>query len=164
MDMEEGYIKKLTKEEATAPAMHKWYLPHHPVLQPKKPEWIRRVCDATAKFQGSSLNSQLVSGLDLLNNLVGIFMSLSVDIEAKFHQVAIPEEDQASLWCQSPELVEMLNKTAFHLTKWISNEEEVIMQIPESERAPSIKVVQESIVTPMVSFGIPAHIVLSTKW
>ena len=76
-------------------------------------------------------------------------MSLSVNIEAMFNQVAIPEEDQASLCCQSPELVEMLNKTAFHLTKWISNEEEVIKQIQESERAPSIKVVQESIVTPM---------------
>ena len=228
MDMEEGYIKKLTKEEATAPAMHKWYLPHHPVLNPKKPEKVRRVCDAAAKFQGSSLNNQLLSGPDLLNNLVGIFMrfreekvALSGDIEAMFNQVAVPEEDQASLrflWRQSPEsltevyryvchifgakcaptsanyallrsaednekqfpnaafavkrnfymddffksvkssdqalelqqeLVEMLNKAAFHLTKRISNETEVIERIPEWERAPSIKVVEESIVMPM---------------
>ncbi|KAL9977438.1 hypothetical protein ACROYT_G014841 [Oculina patagonica] len=228
MDMEKGYIKKLTKEEVTAPAMRKWYLPHHPVVNPKKPEKVRRVCDAAAKFQGSSLNSQLLSGPDLLNNLVGIFMrfreekvALSGDIEAMFNQVAVPEEDQASLrflWRQSPEsptevyqyvrhifgakcaptcsnyallrcaednekqfpnaalavkrnfymddffksvkssdqalelqqeLVEMLNEAAFHLTKWISNEKEVIEQIPESERAPSIKVVEESIVMPM---------------
>ena len=47
------------------------------------------------------------------------------------------------------ELVEMLNKAAFHLIKWISNEKEVIEQIPESERVPSIKVVEESIVMPM---------------
>ena len=47
------------------------------------------------------------------------------------------------------ELVEMLNKAAFHLTEWISNEKEVIEQIPESERAPSINVVEESIVMPM---------------
>ena len=228
MDMEKGYIKRLTKEEATAPVMRKWYLPHHPVLNPKKPEKVRRVCDAAAKFQGSSLNSQLLSGPDLLNNLVGIFMrfreekvALSGDIEAMFNQVAVPEEDQACLrflWRQSPdlpievyqyvrhifgakcaptcsnyallrsaednekqfptaalavkrnfymddffksvkssdealelqkELVEMLNEAAFHLTKWISNEKEVIEQIPESERAPSVKVVEESIVMPM---------------
>jgi len=43
----------------------------------------------------------------------------------------------------------MLNKSTFHLTEWISNEKEVIEQIPESERAPSIKVVEESIVMPM---------------
>ena len=74
MDMEKGYIKTLTKEEATAPAMSIWYLPHHPVLNPKKPEKVCRVCDAATKFQGSSLNNQLLSGPDLLNNLVGIFM------------------------------------------------------------------------------------------
>ena len=217
MDMEKGYIKRLTKEETTAPVMRKWYLPHHPVLNPKKPEKVRRVCDAAAKFCP-----------DLLNNLVGIFMrfreekvALSGDIEAMFNQVAVPEEDQACLrflWRQSPdlptevyqyvrhifgakcaptcsnyallrsaednekqfpsaalavkrnfymddffksvkssdealelqkELVEMLNEAAFHLTKWISNEKEVIEQIPESERAPSVKVVEESIVMSM---------------
>lgn len=53
---------------------------------------VRRVCDAAAKYQGSSLNSHLVSGPDLLNNLVGIFMrfreekvALSGDIEAMFN-------------------------------------------------------------------------------
>ena len=32
------------------------------------------VCDAAAKVQGSSLNSHLLTGPDLLNNFVGIFM------------------------------------------------------------------------------------------
>ena len=74
MDIEKGYIKMLTKEEAAAPVTCKWYLPHHPVINPKKPGKVRQVCDANAKFQGSSLNSHLLSGPDLLNNLVGIFM------------------------------------------------------------------------------------------
>ena len=50
------------------------------------------------------MNSHLVSGPDLLNNLVGIFMrfreekvALSGDIEAMFNQVAVPPEDQAAL-------------------------------------------------------------------
>ena len=115
MDMEKGYIKRLTKEEAAAPVTRKWYLPHHPVINPKTPGKVRRVCDAAAKFQGSSLNSHLLSGPDLLNNLVGIFMrfreekvALSGDIEAMFNQVAILEADQVSLrflWRQSPKSV-----------------------------------------------------------
>ena len=228
MDMKKGYIKRLTKEEVVAPVTRKWYLPHHPVVNPKKPGKVRRVCDAAAKFQGSSLNSHLLSGPDLLNNLVGIFMrfreekvALSGDIEAMFNQVAVPEADQSALrflWRQSPEspievyqyvrhifgakcaptcsnyallrsaedkemkfpiaalavkrnfymddffksvksideameiqqqLAEMLNLGGFHLTKWISNEKEVIAQIPEPERAPSVKVVDENIVMPV---------------
>ena len=202
MDMKKGYIKCLTKEEAAVPVTCKWYLPHHPVINPKKPGKVRRVCDATAKFQGSSLNSHLLSCPDLLNNLVGIFTrfreekdALSGDIEAMFNQVAVPEADQVALrflWHQSPEsaikvyqfmrhifgalavkqnfymddffksvksadealemqqqLSEMLNLGGFHLTKWISNEKEVITQIPELERAPSVKVVDENVIMPV---------------
>lgn len=74
---------------------------------------VRRVCEAAAKFWGLSLNSLLVSGPDLLKNLVGIFMRfrektivLSGDIEAMFIQVAVPPEDQVVLrlmWWQTPE-------------------------------------------------------------
>ena len=228
MDIKKRYIKRLTKDEAAAPAVRKWYLPHHPVVNPKKPGKVRRVCDAAAKFQGSSLNSHLLSGPDLLNNLVGIFMrfreekvALSGDIEAMFNQVAVPDTDQVALrflWRQSPEspievyqyvrhifgakcaptcsnyallrcaedneigfpmaalavkrnfymddffksvkstneamemqqqLAGMLNLGGFHLTKWISNEKEVMEQIPEPERAPSVKVVDENIVLPV---------------
>ena len=47
------------------------------------------------------------------------------------------------------QLVEMLNLGGFHLNKWISNEKEVIAQIPEPERAPSVKVVDENIIMPV---------------
>ena len=113
IDLRKGYFKRLTKEEAGAPVTRKWYLPHHPVVNPKKPGKFPRVCDAAAKFQGSSLNSHLLSGPDFLNNLVGIFMrfrkdkvALSGDIEAMFNQVAVPEADQGALrflWRQSTE-------------------------------------------------------------
>ena len=174
------------------------------------------------------MNSHLVSGPDLLNSVVGIFMrfreenvALSGDIEAMFNQVAVPPEDQAALrflWRQSPEseievyqylrhifgakcaptcsncallrtaednglqypiaaravkrnfymddffksvkttsdalelqqqLVVMLKRAGFNLTKWVSNVKEVIERIPESERAPSNKVVEEEIVMPV---------------
>ena len=205
----------------------KWYLPHHPFLNPSKPEKVRRVCDAAAKFQGSSLNRHLLSGPDLMNNLVGIFMrfreeriAISGDIEAMFNQVAVPPEDQVALrflWRQSPgsetdvyqyqrhvfgakcaatcfnywllrsaeenklqfptaalavkrnvymddffksvnlsnealelqqQLVAMLKLAGFNLTKWISNEKEVIERIPVSESS-SVKVVEGEIVMPV---------------
>ena len=113
MDLEKGYIKRLTKDEANAPVKHKWYLPHHPVTNTSKPGKVRRVCDAAAKFRGLSLNGLLLSGPDMLNNLVGILMrfreekiALSGNIEAMFNQVAVPPEDQVVLrflWRQSPE-------------------------------------------------------------
>ena len=72
------------------------------MLNPHKPRKVRRVSDATAKYQGSSLNDHLLPGPDLLNSLGGILMrfrqeliALSADIEGMFKQVAIPEEDQS---------------------------------------------------------------------
>ena len=47
------------------------------------------------------------------------------------------------------QLVAMLKLAGFNLTKWISNEKEVIERIPVSERAPSVKVVEEEIVMPV---------------
>ena len=47
------------------------------------------------------------------------------------------------------QLSEMLYLGGFHLTKWISNEKEVIVQISEPERAPSVKVVDENIIIPV---------------
>ena len=76
-DLAKGYIKRLTKEETADQAKCAWYLPHHPVLNTNnKPGKVRRVSDAPAKYQGSSLYSHHVSGPDLLNNLVGIFVRL----------------------------------------------------------------------------------------
>ena len=47
------------------------------------------------------------------------------------------------------ELVVTLKPAGFNLTKWVSNVKEVIERISESERTPSIKVVEEEIVMPV---------------
>ena len=44
------------------------------------------------------------------------------------------------------QLVAILKFAGFNLTKWVSNVKEVIERIPQSERAPSIKVAEEEIV------------------
>ena len=49
-----------------------WYLPHHPLINPHKPEKVRRVCNAAAKYPGVVLNDKLLSGTDLLQSLIGI--------------------------------------------------------------------------------------------
>ena len=45
---------------------------HHGVYHPKKSEKIRVVFDCSAKFEGTSLNDQLMQGPDLTNSLVGV--------------------------------------------------------------------------------------------
>lgn len=95
-----GHASKLTKEEAERRSNKTWYLPHHPVTSPNKPGKVRVVFDAAAKFQGTSLNAQLLQGPDYINNLAGVLMrfrqeeiAITADIEQMFHQVQVPAED-----------------------------------------------------------------------
>ncbi|XP_028407838.1 uncharacterized protein LOC114530418 [Dendronephthya gigantea] len=69
-----------------------WYLPHLGVYHPRKPGKIRVVFDSSAEFQGSSLNKELLSGPDILNNPLGILIRFRLnhvavvcDIEQMFH-------------------------------------------------------------------------------
>ena len=81
-----------------------WHLPHHPVQNQNKPEKIRRVANAASKYRGQSLNSNLLTGPDLLNSLLGIPLSfrkhpvaIPADIESMFMQIAVKQEDQSAL-------------------------------------------------------------------
>ena len=100
-DLESNIFRRLDDKEAseTENAMQ-WYLPHHPVKHPHKPGKVRRVCNAASKFKGVSLNDKLLSGHDLLRNLIGIVfrfreheIAMTVDIESMFLQVAVPKEE-----------------------------------------------------------------------
>ena len=53
-----------------------WYLPHHPVVNLRKPEKVRRVCNAAKSFRGYCLNDVLMKGPLLLQNLTGILFRL----------------------------------------------------------------------------------------
>ncbi|KAK3729480.1 hypothetical protein QZH41_019941, partial [Actinostola sp. cb2023] len=81
-----------------------WFLPHHPVFHPKKPEKTRVVFDCSAKYRNASLNIQLSQGPDLTNSLVGVLtrfrtgpVALMADIEGMFLQVRVPLEDASAL-------------------------------------------------------------------
>ena len=104
-DIDKGYIRKVDNEELNATReLRQWYLPHHPVVNPHKPEKVRRVCNAASKHAGKSLNDALVAGPDLLQSLIGVLFrfrekpnAISADIEAMFLQVEVPEGDQRCL-------------------------------------------------------------------
>ncbi|XP_066912661.1 uncharacterized protein [Clytia hemisphaerica] len=79
-----------------------WYLPHHGVYHPRKPEKVRVVLDCGAEFQNQSLNKQLLTGPDLTNQIVGVLsrfrqgrIGVMADIQAMFYQVFVPEHQRS---------------------------------------------------------------------
>lgn len=76
-----------------------WYLPIFGVYHPKKPDQIRGVFDSSAKYDGVSLNSVLLSGPDLTNSLLGVLLrfrknpvAITADIQQMFHCFLVKEE------------------------------------------------------------------------
>ena len=107
VEVMEGYIQKGYAELADAEEDSKvveWFLPHFPVLNPRKPEKLRIVFDCAAKSWGISLNDALAQGPDLMNNLVGVLsrfrvelVALVADIKEMFHQVKVDPVDRSFL-------------------------------------------------------------------
>ena len=94
--IKEGYARKLTKEEREKASSRTWYLPHHPVFNPKKSDKIGAVFDAAAENKGISLNSSLCTGRDLLRSLIGVLLrfqnnriTIVADVEIMFHHVRV---------------------------------------------------------------------------
>ncbi|XP_054653604.1 uncharacterized protein LOC129193043 isoform X1 [Dunckerocampus dactyliophorus] len=97
----EETIKKGDAEPAptTSEGETEWYLPHHGVYHPRKPEKLRVVFDCAAKFHGLSLNDTLLTGPDLINPLVGVLcrfrkeaVAIICDIERMFYQFSVTPE------------------------------------------------------------------------
>ena len=57
-------MRKLSEEEVCTDSKVTWYLPHGFLINPKKPDGLRRVYDASAKFRGQSLNDKMYTGPD----------------------------------------------------------------------------------------------------
>lgn len=95
---------------------NKWYVPHHGVYHPKKPDKLRVVFDCSARYDGISLNDYLFQGPDLMNNLTGILLrfrqhpvALICDVEKMFHQFHVCKADRdflRFLWWRNGDLKE----------------------------------------------------------
>lgn len=55
-----GHAEKVPEQDIIPQDGHVWYIPHHGVYHPQKPDKIRVVFDCSAQFEGVSLNSYLL--------------------------------------------------------------------------------------------------------
>ena len=236
--IDQGHAEKVPVEELEVKDRPLWYLPHHTVTHPLKPGKVRVVFDCAAKFEGVSLNDELMQGPDVANSVVGVLIrfrqehvAVVADIEGMFHQVRVDPNDCDALrflwWpngnlqaepeeyrmkkhifgaTSSPscanfclkktatlnqadfdtktvrtvdknmyvddlmrsvnttdlairsvnQLREILAKGGFRLRKWLSNDRKVLEEIPESDRADSLKNLD--------SENLPTGNALGLKW
>ena len=68
--MEHGDVEEVPREELEDPRL--WYIPHHGVYHPKKPQKIRVVFDCSAQSHGTCLNNHVLQGPELMNSLTGV--------------------------------------------------------------------------------------------
>jgi hypothetical protein len=99
--IEKGHAERVPSEESEGVDRPVWYLPHHPVTHPLKPEKVRVVYDCAAKDKQTSLNEELLQGPDETNRLVGVLtrfrmesVGVVADIESMFHQVYVDPRDR----------------------------------------------------------------------
>ena len=96
-----GFAERVPHEQRPDDDGKSWYIPHHGVYHPQKPDKIRIVFDCSATFMGHSLNKYLLQGPDLTNSLGGVLcrfrkelIAFMCDLEAMFHQFKVKEEDR----------------------------------------------------------------------
>ncbi|XP_071476662.1 uncharacterized protein [Diadema antillarum] len=101
--LEKGYAEEVRYEDANARGPV-WYLPHHGVLNPNKPDKLRIVFDCASKCQGKALNDVVHQGPDMTNNLLGVLLrfrqepvAVMGDIKEMFHQVRVPPDERDML-------------------------------------------------------------------
>ncbi|XP_055591036.1 uncharacterized protein LOC129743103 [Uranotaenia lowii] len=108
-----GYAHKTTTEEiASADPGKVWYLPLDIATNPKKPEKLRLIWDASVQVHNVSFNSMMLKGPDLLASLPAILyqfrsrlVAICGDLKEMFHQIKIREEDRSALrflWRNNP--------------------------------------------------------------
>ena len=125
-DVDKGYVVQvLNSKDPSERSRREWYLPHHPVVNPNKPNKMRRVLNGAAKFHGTSLNKSLLTGPDLLQRLIHTLIrfrqyqyAVSADIEGMFLQVGVLPQDQPCLrflWREDPSTDVMVYQYTRHI-------------------------------------------------
>lgn len=219
--IDKGYAEKVPVSDLSRNDGKVWYLPHHPVFHPKKPDKVRIVFDCAARFKEQSLNDEILRGPDYINSLIGVLLrfrqapiAFMSDIEGMFHQVKVSLDDRdvlrflwwpnhdlsrepevfrmaahlfGGVWSpsccsfalrrtaddnskefpvevistvkrnfyvddclksvdtennaieMSNQLISLLKKGGFRLTKWMSNSRSVLRSVPEEDRAKGIQ-------------------------
>ena len=99
--LEKGYAKE---SKATPQDGRVWYLSHHGVYHPQKPDKIRVVFDCSSELNGRSINKELLMGPDLTNQLMGVLtrfrqeeVAVMADIEKMYFQILVADEHRSLL-------------------------------------------------------------------
>ena len=94
-----GYAEKVPEDSSVQKGAEQ-FLRHHPVINPNKSK-ILVVFDCAAKYEGVALNNKVLQGPHLTNGLLGILLQVRqfpvatfAGVEAMFHQIHVPREDQ----------------------------------------------------------------------
>ena len=100
--VEKGYAECVKLYDVNSAGV--WYLPHHCVVNDKKPGKLRVVFDCSSRFQGESLNDKCHQGPETNNKLVHVLLrfrehevAFTADIEAMYYQVLVPVKDRDAL-------------------------------------------------------------------
>ena len=73
--MEELLLKGCARESTKSPNYGQvWYLLHHGICHPSKPNKIRVVFDCSVEYKSRCLNNKLLPGTDLTNQLIGVLL------------------------------------------------------------------------------------------
>ena len=102
--LDRGYAEHVPEDELNLRDGSVLYLPHHPVISESKPGKVRIVMNCAAKFHGVSLNSQVLMGPDLLNNLLHVVLrfrqyewAVMADIEKMYLNCHVTPKDRNAL-------------------------------------------------------------------
>jgi hypothetical protein len=108
--IEKGYVEKIDTYDKTVKL---WLLPHFPVVRMNRETTkVRIVFDASARFQGTSLNDVIEQGPTLQNSLFDVLLrfryhkvALCCDIQEMYLRVGIVPSDRrfhCFLWRETP--------------------------------------------------------------
>ena len=110
--LERGDAEKVPAQQVSV--ANSWYIPHHGVYHPKKPNKVRVVFDCSARYQGTCLNDHLLQGPDLINPLIGVLcrfregpIAFTCDVEKMYHQFCVTKQHQdylRFLWFEDGDL------------------------------------------------------------
>ncbi|XP_043202130.1 uncharacterized protein LOC122370531 [Amphibalanus amphitrite] len=101
-NLEKGYVRKLEESDVAIQNEACWYLPHFPVVrEDKQTTKVRFVMDAAFQVGGRSLNSEMLPGPKLQNDIVDLLLrfrrrpvALVGDIKEMFSQIWLKESDR----------------------------------------------------------------------
>ena len=100
---EKGYLRKVPVDNQGTQAQ--WLIPHFPVLRPDKSTTkVRIVFDASARFNGVSLNDHLYTGPKLQRSLVDVLLrfrrhpvAIACDVAEMYLRIRVNKEDRPFL-------------------------------------------------------------------